>query len=183
MVNLKVYKNRIYHKRDVMERLREKYVVDEVTGCWNWTGRLMPNGYGRMEIDERQMYAHRASWFIHHGEIRDGLYVCHHCDNRKCVNPDHLHLGTAQDNSDDAVSRNRFPVGSAASPAVLKDDHVVQIKRRLQMGEMDSVLAREFGIGDETVRGIRIGRTWKNIPWSQELPPPMVVKRIRKPQT
>lgn len=167
MAHGKIYNNRIYHKRDVMERLREKYVVDKATGCWNWTGKLMWHGYGRMEIDENQMYAHRASWFIHHGEIPDGLFVCHHCDNKKCVNPEHLYLGTAQQNMNDAVARNRFPLGTKRKNTKLTEDQVVEIKIAIKRGDRDSEIARAYGRSDETIRGIRIGRTWKQIPWPE----------------
>lgn len=77
------------------------------TGCWEWTGTINDNGYGVLKIDGRQWRAHRASYAIHNGEVPDDLFICHHCDNRKCVRPDHLYAGTPLQNMQDKVSRGR----------------------------------------------------------------------------
>lgn len=73
-------------------------------GCWLWTGSLDPGGYGRY----RSQRAHRAAWTLTNGPIPDGLWVLHHCDVRRCINPDHLYLGTRADNVRDAVVRDRL---------------------------------------------------------------------------
>lgn len=75
--------------------------------CWEWTGSRMVGGYGRMHIKRKAIKAHRASWIIHFGAIRNGLLVLHKCDNDMCVNPSHLKLGTHQENMDDMKSRKR----------------------------------------------------------------------------
>src|ERR1041385_6307151 len=69
----------------------------EIGACWEWTGCLS-NGYGQIKAGERLGYTHRLSWELHYGPIPDGLFVLHKCDNRPCVRPDHLWLGTALDN-------------------------------------------------------------------------------------
>lgn len=79
--------------------------------CWEWTGPRIPTQYGTIMVNGRVERAHRASWFLAHGPVPDGMWVLHSCDNRGCVNPIHLFLGTRQDNVDDMVrkGRGRYP--------------------------------------------------------------------------
>lgn len=73
-------------------------------GCWEFRHKRV-NDYGRMKFQSKHIRAHRLSWEIHNGPIPDGMYVCHHCDNKKCVRPDHLFIGTHRDNLNDFVSK------------------------------------------------------------------------------
>ena len=95
----------------VMSRFSSKYSVDGRTGCWNWTASVRDNGYGQMQTHKKVERAHRVSWEIHRGEIPDGMFVLHRCDNRLCVNPDHLYLGTHADNMRDITERGRSSKG------------------------------------------------------------------------
>lgn len=74
--------------------------------CWLWLGHLSDGGYGRMSVGSKSRNAHRVAWLIHHGDP-GALDVLHRCDNRQCVRPDHLFLGTAQDNVDDMIRKGR----------------------------------------------------------------------------
>ena len=77
--------------------------------CWDWTGRLDRDGYGRITENQKPMLAHRASYLIAHGELDPSLNVCHTCDRPRCVNPRHLFLGTQKDNVIDMHSKGRHP--------------------------------------------------------------------------
>ncbi|MGL5785077.1 MAG: HNH endonuclease signature motif containing protein [Alphaproteobacteria bacterium] len=82
-----------------------------VDGCLIWIGSMLQNGYGQVRFSGKTMSAHRASFIAHHGVIPEGHVVRHRCDNRLCVHPDHLTSGTAQDNTDDKMSRGRHRSG------------------------------------------------------------------------
>lgn len=96
-----------------IERFHTKYVIDDVTGCWNWTGTLAVKGYGRFSIGGRTPVAHRASWTIANGrEVPEGLALDHLCRNRGCVNPEHLEVVSEGEN----ISR-----GTASSASTLRN--------------------------------------------------------------
>jgi hypothetical protein len=101
--NGKGYNNGMY--RPIDERLWEK--VHKTDSCWIWTGYKDGKGYGRIGYNGKVEKPHRVSWMIANGEIPEGMFVCHHCDNPSCVNPEHLFLGTNNDNQRDMYNKGR----------------------------------------------------------------------------
>lgn len=148
-----------------IDRFNLKWKVDTHTGCWQWMAAKAGKGYGQMKLPKqrRQEFAHRLAYIIHFGEIPYGKYVCHHCDNPACVNPDHLFIGTSHDNHQDMKGKGRHLYGEKNAGAVLTDDAVRKIKRLLQDGMSQSEIGRMFGIHQVTVSKIKLGTRWKHI--------------------
>lgn len=97
--------------------------------CWEWTGYKIWNGYGQMRFNKQSKYVHRYSWELHFGEITDGLFVLHRCDNRACVRPSHLFLGTNDDNMKDMVAKERQSRGETSGKATRTEDDIRLIRR------------------------------------------------------
>ena len=93
----------------ISERLERHSQFVTESGCQIWTGRINHNGYGTLGIDRITKRAHRVSWELENGAIPVGLFVLHRCDVRCCINPSHLYLGTALDNTNDIDRRGRRP--------------------------------------------------------------------------
>ena len=96
----------LHHRRPTPEE-RFWGKVDKTDGCWLWTAGTNINGYGRLSVNRIAILAHRYSWALHNGEIPKGMCVMHKCDNPPCVNPDHLEMGSQQDNLKDMLSKGR----------------------------------------------------------------------------
>jgi hypothetical protein len=111
--------------------------------------------------------AHRASWIIHRGEIPDGLFVCHHCDNPICSNPRHLFLGNNKDNQADSKRKGRHrhtpSRGEKNGTAKLKGEEVLRIRELAKEGHRSSKLAKMFKISHRHLNKIKARKTWKHI--------------------
>jgi len=143
-------------------------------GCIEWTGVKNADGYGRFTARPVLRWAaHRLAWTIKHGDIPEGLCVCHRCDNPSCVNVEHLFLGTHAENMQDAAKKGR----KSANPAFLKSARRTKAGRlnpnaklsELDVGsireragkESDRAIAKDFSVSAQTVRFIRLGITWR----------------------
>lgn len=134
----------------------------QTEGCWNWEGCLS-SGYGVIGSGGNRMKAHRVSWEIHNGKIPKQKCVCHKCDNPKCVNPDHLFLGTHQKNMDDMISKGRANKahGEDVGLSKLTVIEVVAIKRLRERKVKVKDLSFAFNTSDSTIKNILYGRTWR----------------------
>ena len=136
--------------------------------CWEWDGATAGDGYGSFWVDGRTVPAHRFAWELEHGAIPDGLFVCHHCDNPRCVRHHHLFLGTFQDNMDDMNAKGRNngggPLGEANGFAKLTAAQIPEIRRRYAAGESGPDLAREFGISQGTISLVALRKRWGHVP-------------------
>lgn len=141
-----------------LERLLAKAEKDEITGCWNWVAALSRLGYGHFRLNGKIVEAHRASWMLHRGDPHK-LHVLHKCNNRRCINPDHLYLGTHQDNMRDRSER--FPVWAVRH--TLNAEDIPVIRQRFSDGEKLKVIAMTYGVVEETIRSVVTGRSWRSV--------------------
>lgn len=140
--------------------------------CLEWTGRPrngQPDGqYGAMHLpmpDHRTVGAHRLAWVRHNGQIPEGMLVLHRCDNPRCVDTDHLFLGTDADNVADreAKGRNRPPIGEKSGNARLSNADVCRIRARLAIGETHRAISLDYGVCEATISHIASGRNWRKV--------------------
>lgn len=104
-------------------------LLDKTDTCWLWLGDINGNGYGRLQYMNKRMLAHRVSYLLHYGKFNKNMYICHKCDNPKCVNPDHLFLGTQKDNMSDCSNKKRHTYGEKVKSAVLKKEDILEIRK------------------------------------------------------
>lgn len=142
--------------------------VPHLGACWAWVGSIgVTTGYGKVwrSHPRVEMLAHRVAWEFFHGPIRCGLFVCHRCDNRRCVNPDHLFLGTQRDNMRDCAAKGRYNAnrGTSAYQARLTEADVAVIRRESAAGTSDKELAARFGVCRGNIYQIRMRRSWRHV--------------------
>lgn len=127
------------------------------SGCWLWDSAYVDHRYGVMWLEGGNKYAHRISFMLHNGDIPAGMHVCHKCDNPACVNPDHLFLGNAKDNTQDCIRKKR------KAGQTLTVEQVSEIKRRLKNGEKQTALVKEYGTTLKAIGAIARGTSWRNV--------------------
>ena len=142
--------------------------VRKTDDCWIWQGGIDSDGdYGYFDLNKKRTRAHRFAYQLTHGSIPEEREVCHTCDNPRCVRPDHLFLGTTQDNRDDCAAKGRlaFKVGSRIvySGKKISDKQVVEILMRARAGGItQQELAEEYGVSRPFVSEIISGKVRKS---------------------
>jgi len=133
------------------------------TPCWVWTAGTNKKGYGKFRRDIATLYAHRFAWRLVNGQIPKAMNVLHRCDCRPCVRPDHLFLGTNQDNVNDRDAKGRNARGARHGIAKLTEKDVSEIRRRHASGATWANMARDFGVTRPAVRLIVKRVTWRHV--------------------
>lgn len=135
--------------------------------CWRWLGCRTVDGYGMLgqRNGKKEVRAHRLAYQYAVGPIPEGLYVCHHCDNRICVNPNHLFLGTNLDNMKDRDRKGRAKImlGESNGIAKLTETQVRNIRLMYQMGWRQVELCKLYSISDSRISDIVLGKAWPHV--------------------
>ena len=159
------------YRKKVAKRILKKSVVDEKTGCRNWSGYTR-DGYGHIHIKHHFVTVHRVAYEVFVGPIPEGKILMHRCDNPSCIEPDHLKIGTRGENNKDRSLKNRTAkqFGSSNGMAKLKEDDVIEIKEFMfpylnsnLYSEMKNLAAYTFGVTSSNIHNIMKGKSWKNV--------------------
>lgn len=151
-----------YTLEEVKERFLSKVKINELSGCWEWIGSIHGNGYGRFNPLRKPMYAHRFSALLKYGIVRSDLDVCHTCDNRRCVNPNHLFIGTRKENMQDAARKGRTTKGKVFR-SKLNQNEVITIREMLKNGCKTKDIADKYSVTTRTINSIRARENWRHI--------------------
>lgn len=166
----------LYINKDrALKRFNKKHQINLINGCWEWLGSLSHSGYPNFAVPPKYYYAHIFAYEHFRESVPIGLVVCHKCDNRKCVNPDHLFLGTQSDNIQDCIKKNRFffHAGENHGGSKLNLSKVfclIFLRYRRQWPV--SKIAKRLDISVDTIRAILRGRAWvrRLAPFKNDLP-------------
>ena len=151
-----------YTKEECIKSFWSKVTKKDEKDCWEWTGCLV-SGYGYFRWLSKPTYAHTISYRLCVGEYDPKLSVLHKCDNRKCVNPNHLFLGTYADNNRDRANKQRSAVGSKSGRAKLTEKDVLVIRELASKGQNYTQIAKLYDIHSDTISRIVRRKNWTHI--------------------
>ena len=148
------------------ERVKKRFLgkVEKTNGCWNWIACYhRSTGYGRFGYNGKTEGAHRVSYMIYNGRISKGMSVLHKCNNKLCVNPNHLYLGNARDNARDRNEAGSTLFGEDHQNSKLRTKDVLEIRTLGKNGMLHKYIAEFYNIGRATVTKIINRDRWKHI--------------------
>jgi len=154
---------------EVIERFWPKVDKNTENGCWEWTAykaKLRGTRYGIFRAGPL-VKAHRYSWILTNGDIPLGLKVLHKCDNSSCVNPDHLFLGTQQENILDMINKGRSNFGGTKGSkqwqSKFLESQIVEIRKCYASGDTLKQIAKRYNCSFSTIASIVRRKTWKHV--------------------
>jgi HNH endonuclease len=163
------FPKRKYCKGTTSEKLAYYSILDEKTGCLEWTAGTTPKGYGTIYADGKMDLAHRVSFRLNGGLLDKGPYVLHKCDNPSCINPEHLFSGTQLHNVQDAIQKGRHYKGGPRGHSLCGEEHPkaklvaedVVFIRKSSLKQIE--LAKKYSVSPMTIWGIKHHLTWKTV--------------------
>jgi len=150
----------------------------QASGCWTWTGAVTGEGYGSLRFNGTGWKAHRLCYLAYRGQIPHGLCVCHTCDNRVCINPDHLWIGTNQENAQDMGRKGRTglqrhpeqaklirmkQIGEQHPQAKLTNEAVRAIRKQVLAGKRTHEIANQYGVSQDTISRVGKKESWSHV--------------------
>lgn len=150
--------------KTLVEFFWERVTPGATDECWEWQGAVHDTGYGRIMLKKKGFYAHRVSYELHHGLLEEGLCACHTCDNRLCVNPNHLFAGTRDDNNADMRRKERHVFGEKSPQAKLTEADVIQIRSLAKSGLSQREIGERYGVHRVHVGDIIQREYWSHLP-------------------
>jgi hypothetical protein len=150
-------------------KMRLEYYTFPVpeSGCWIWMGSTGRNGYGQIhERRNRKQIAfavHRLAWELHCGKIPTGMLICHRCDIKTCINPDHLFLGSYADNINDSIKKGRRTYNNSGTKNPRAKLNLSNVREIRASKEKIQKLADKYGVNNTQISRIRLYKTWRDI--------------------
>lgn len=160
--NIVLHAHSNYHGKTLKEIFESKFIRGNDNECWDWKGYLQ-KGYGHIRYKSKKYTASRLSYELYVGSLDSKMSICHTCHRPICVNPNHLYLGTHQENMQDMVVSNRAAKGENHSQSKLTESKTKYIKLELTNGQSVTELAKKYNVSKGTISMIKNNKIWRHI--------------------